>query len=257
MTFVTTGKRSRHHCCFHNRATAPARFCRPGSCSCQFSCSSATASQGSPCSEVWVSVVTKPRSILLPLWSIQTEHRCRCFVLVGDPNQLPPLVSSREAEEGGLGTSLFKRLCDAHPQASLQNPTCLLLCKCATYCFLSTSLCAMRTCMSACTPNYVNADTMLLEQACSCVDPDQCACAVQAVVALSTQYRMAADIMLLANTIVYGGQLTCGSEAVAARSLALQPSVVEGLPRWLQQVSLHTGRHSQCQRWLGTTLLWQ
>ena len=39
-------------------------------------------------------------------------------MLVGDPNQLPPLVSSRQAEEGGLGTSLFKCLCDAHPQVS-------------------------------------------------------------------------------------------------------------------------------------------
>ena len=68
---------------------------------------------------------------------------------------------------------------------------------------------------------------------------------MQAAVALSTQYRMAADIMLLANTIVYGGQLTCGSEAVAARSLALQPGVVGGLPLWLQQVSLHQGRQSQ------------
>lgn len=67
----------------------------------------------------------------------------------------------------------------------------------------------------------------------------QFACAMQAVVALSMQYRMAADIMLLANTIVYGGQLTCGSEAVAARSLALQPGVVGGLPQWLQRVRLH------------------
>ena len=62
---------------------------------------------------------------------------------------------------------------------------------------------------------------------------------MQAVVALSMQYRMAADIMLLANTIVYGGQLTCGSEAVAARSLTLQPGVVGGLPQWLQRVRLH------------------
>ena len=61
---------------------------------------------------------------------------------------------------------------------------------------------------------------------------------MQAVVALSTQYRMAVDIMLLANTIVYGGQLTCGSEAVAARSLVLQHGVLAGLPQWLQQVSL-------------------
>ena len=43
-------------------------------------------------------------------------------MLVGDPNQLPPLVSSWAAEEGGLGTSLFKRLCDAHPQASVHTP---------------------------------------------------------------------------------------------------------------------------------------
>ena len=41
---------------------------------------------------------------------------CRAFTLVGDHYQLPPLVTSRAAEEGGLGISLFKRLCDAHPQ---------------------------------------------------------------------------------------------------------------------------------------------
>ena len=57
---------------------------------------------------------------------------------------------------------------------------------------------------------------------------------------------MAADIMLLANTIVYGGQLTCGNEAVASCSLTLQPEVVKGLPQWLQQVCLHQGRQSQC-----------
>ena len=43
---------------------------------------------------------------------------CRAFTLVGDHYQLPPLVTSREAEEGGLGISLFKRLCDSHPQVS-------------------------------------------------------------------------------------------------------------------------------------------
>ena len=41
---------------------------------------------------------------------------CRAFTLVGDHYQLPPLVTSRAAEEGGLGVSLFKRLCDSHPQ---------------------------------------------------------------------------------------------------------------------------------------------
>lgn len=43
--------------------------------------------------------------------------KARTFVLVGDHNQLPPLVTCKEAEEGGLGESLFKRLSDAHPQA--------------------------------------------------------------------------------------------------------------------------------------------
>lgn len=42
--------------------------------------------------------------------------KARAFVLVGDHNQLPPLVTCKEAEAGGLGESLFKRLSDAHPQ---------------------------------------------------------------------------------------------------------------------------------------------
>ncbi|KAJ2610640.1 DNA replication endonuclease-helicase Dna2 [Coemansia sp. RSA 1365] len=38
-------------------------------------------------------------------------------VLVGDHHQLPPLVRNAGARDGGLGTSLFRRLCEAHPQA--------------------------------------------------------------------------------------------------------------------------------------------
>ncbi|KAJ2850866.1 DNA replication endonuclease-helicase Dna2 [Coemansia brasiliensis] len=37
------------------------------------------------------------------------------FVLVGDHRQLPPLVRNSAARDAGLGMSLFKRLCDAHP----------------------------------------------------------------------------------------------------------------------------------------------
>lgn len=48
--------------------------------------------------------------------------KARAFVLVGDHNQLPPLVACREAEEGGLGDSLFKRLSDAHPGAVVALP---------------------------------------------------------------------------------------------------------------------------------------
>lgn len=39
------------------------------------------------------------------------------FVLVGDHNQLPPLVRNKEAREEGLAESLFKRLSSAHPTA--------------------------------------------------------------------------------------------------------------------------------------------
>ncbi|CAM8904527.1 unnamed protein product [Rhodiola kirilowii] len=39
------------------------------------------------------------------------------FVLVGDHYQLPPLVQSAEAQEKGMGVSLFCRLSEAHPQA--------------------------------------------------------------------------------------------------------------------------------------------
>eukprot|EP00047_Mylnosiga_fluctuans_P000645 m.197990 g.197990 ORF g.197990 m.197990 type:complete len:746 (+) comp10088_c0_seq51:4962-7199(+) len=41
----------------------------------------------------------------------------RRFVLVGDHYQLPPLVQSVEARTMGMEISLFKRLCDAHPEA--------------------------------------------------------------------------------------------------------------------------------------------
>ncbi len=43
--------------------------------------------------------------------------RARSFVLVGDPQQLPPLVISAEARAGGLGHTLFARLAEANPQA--------------------------------------------------------------------------------------------------------------------------------------------
>ncbi|GAA6017523.1 hypothetical protein JCM11491_006852 [Sporobolomyces phaffii] len=39
------------------------------------------------------------------------------FILVGDHNQLPPLVRNIDARHGGLDVSLFKLLSEAHPQA--------------------------------------------------------------------------------------------------------------------------------------------
>ena len=43
----------------------------------------------------------------------------------------------------------------------------------------------------------------------------------EAVVSLEHQYRMCADIMSLANALIYNGRLKCGNDAVAARSLTL------------------------------------
>ncbi|CDO74222.1 hypothetical protein BN946_scf184721.g1 [Trametes cinnabarina] len=43
----------------------------------------------------------------------------------------------------------------------------------------------------------------------------------EAVVALTHQYRMNSDIMLLSNKLIYSDRLQCGSQAVATRSLSL------------------------------------
>ena len=60
---------------------------------------------------------------------------------------------------------------------------------------------------------------------------------MQTVVILQSQYRMAADIMLLANTIVYRGQLRCGAASVADAMLDLQLAPTQrSKPDWLTQV---------------------
>ncbi|KAI1896982.1 hypothetical protein AGOR_G00100520 [Albula goreensis] len=79
------------------------------------------------------------------------------FVLVGDHQQLPPIVQNSEARSLGMDESLFKRL----------------------------------------------------------------ECHRDAVVQLTVQYRMNSKIMSLSNTLVYGGQLECGSEQTARALLQL------------------------------------
>ena len=49
--------------------------------------------------------------------SVPPLLRGSVFVLVGDPHQLPPLVQSKRAREGGLAASPMQRLADAHPAA--------------------------------------------------------------------------------------------------------------------------------------------
>lgn len=61
-------------------------------------------------------IVDEASQITLPtcLGPLQFADR---FVLVGDHFQLPPLVRSPEARQGGLDVSLFRRLSEAHPEA--------------------------------------------------------------------------------------------------------------------------------------------
>lgn len=61
-------------------------------------------------------IVDEASQITLPvcLGPIRMAHT---FVLVGDHNQLPPLVQNEEARTGGLDISLFKHLSDVHPSS--------------------------------------------------------------------------------------------------------------------------------------------
>jgi DNA replication ATP-dependent helicase Dna2 len=83
------------------------------------------------------------------------------FVLVGDHQQLPPIVKVPAAKQGGLDISLFERLAKHHPKS---------------------------------------------------------------VVKLRCQYRMNKDVMLVANTLIYDGQLRCGNSMIANQML--------NLPHW-------------------------
>lgn len=52
----------------------------------------------------------------------------------------------------------------------------------------------------------------------------------EAVTNLEHQYRMAEDVQLLANKLIYSGRLKCGTETVARREMAIPcPQAVEGL----------------------------
>ncbi|KXZ52798.1 hypothetical protein GPECTOR_8g185 [Gonium pectorale] len=63
-----------------------------------------------------VCILDEASQVTLPA-SIGALALARSFLLVGDHYQLSPLVVSREAAQGGLGVSLFRRLSEAHPQA--------------------------------------------------------------------------------------------------------------------------------------------
>ncbi|OAQ73999.2 DNA replication helicase Dna2 [Pochonia chlamydosporia 170] len=61
-------------------------------------------------------IVDEASQITLPICA-GPIRMARSFVLVGDHNQLPPVVRNEDAREGGLDVSLFKLLSDTHPEA--------------------------------------------------------------------------------------------------------------------------------------------
>ncbi|TVY39453.1 DNA replication ATP-dependent helicase/nuclease [Lachnellula occidentalis] len=61
-------------------------------------------------------IVDEASQITLPV-CLGPIRLARTFILVGDHNQLPPLVQNEEARTGGLDISLFKHLSDMHPDS--------------------------------------------------------------------------------------------------------------------------------------------
>ena len=61
-------------------------------------------------------IVDEASQITLPV-CLGPIRLARTFILVGDHNQLPPLVQNDEARTGGLDISLFKLLSDTHPSS--------------------------------------------------------------------------------------------------------------------------------------------
>lgn len=61
-------------------------------------------------------IVDEASQITLPI-CLGPIRLAKTFVLVGDHNQLPPLVQNEEARVGGLDISLFKLLSDTHPES--------------------------------------------------------------------------------------------------------------------------------------------
>lgn len=148
--------------------------------------------------------------------------RARSFVLVGDPHQLPPLVTCGEAEAGGLGDSLFKRLSEAHPQVGW----CWVLGVCGAVEWGRTG----HQAHGACTPAgpVLRAQSPLLRLHRPLL-PRPPLRTPQAVVSLPVQYRMAEDIQALPNALIYDQKLRCGSGArpVGAGCLADMPAACE------------------------------
>ena len=161
--------------------------------------------------------------------------KAKAFTLVGDPYQLPPLVQNRAAAEAGLSMSLLEILCKKHRQACFHSmegaghPACLKCDDSALYdCRLNNSLLPISSLRYSSTVNSVHGRSLLLMR----LSRKFC---LQEARSLTMQYRMAEDIQLLANTLIYNNQLCCGSEAVRIKALDVcLPK--QAFPAWLVNV---------------------
>lgn len=68
----------------------------------------------------------------------------------------------------------------------------------------------------------------------------------EAVATLGRQYRMCEDIMSLSNELIYSGQLRCGNDEVAKRTLGIESMLA--LQQFHQPATVHQGCHGRC--WL-------
>lgn len=73
-------------------------------------------------------IVDEASQITLPV-CLGPIRMAKAFILVGDHNQLPPLVQNEEAREGGLDISLFKMLSDNHPESVVNLETQYRMCE--------------------------------------------------------------------------------------------------------------------------------
>lgn len=73
-------------------------------------------------------IVDEASQITLPV-CLGPIRMARTFILVGDHNQLPPLVQNAEAREGGLDVSLFKMLSGNHPESVVNLETQYRMCE--------------------------------------------------------------------------------------------------------------------------------
>nr|CAH8857042.1 unnamed protein product [Trichobilharzia regenti] len=133
----------------------------------------------------------------------QSDDSVKCcrFVLVGDPYQLPPLVRSQKAKQGGLNQSLFSLLLNHnhhhhhkhdYGQSVVRNPS----------------------------------DDELSKK--------------EYIIELTIQYRMNSSILALSNRLVYQNKMSCADSNVSQATLQLKSGVsdknMQKMPLWIKRV---------------------